>query len=446
MHAAAMINRGNVILALDMGTTGFKSSLVSEDGIFADTVLTEKYLICRKNGKITFPADEYFNMAVRLLKRSCACASEKKLRIDSIGITSQAQTYVPVGKDGKAVSDAVIWLDGRAESEADEVAAGIADFPSHSGFPEPSAQMFLPKIVHLKNKSPAVHSSVWKFLLLNEYIIFRLTGETYGDSSNQGMGGFFDISKNEISKAALSLAGIDADQLARPYPPSSFGRPLTSGISEMLGIDKVKVYSCGNDQSCAAAGAGLSGENDILCNFGTAMVVYSLKKKQPLPVLGNQIVGISSLRNHYFLLGFESECGNILETLQRNFYGGNKFGFMFEEAFKTDLEEPGIRGALAAAYPGIRKISALQGEYSRAAVCRALMEKYADIFEDILAGVSGNPVPGKIFASGGLSLSEDWLHFLEKRCALKFTRIKSCHPALEGVYKTIKQNEVNDEN
>lgn len=432
------------MLALDLGTSSFKCALVNEDGVIPETVISENYVIYRRNGEITFPAEKYFDIAAKLLKRSCLFASEKKLRIDSIGITSQAQTYVPVGKEGEAVSDAVIWLDGRAESEADEVASGIADFPSHSGFPKPSAQMFLPKIVHLKNKAPAVHSSVWKFLLLNEYIIFRLTGETYGDSSNQGMGGFFDISKNEISKVALSLAGIGADQLARPYPPSSFGRPLAGGISKILGIDKVKVYSCGNDQSCAAAGAGLSGENDILCNFGTAMVVYSLKKKQPLPALGNQIAGISSLGNHYFLLGFESECGNILEALQRNFYGENKFGFMLEEALKTDLEEPGIKGALAAVYPAISGISALHGKYSRAAVCRALLEKYADIFENILASLSGNPVPGKIFASGGLSLSEDWLQFLEKRCAFKFARMKSCHPALEGVYKTI--NEVNDEN
>ena len=116
---------------------------------------------------------------------------------------------------------------------------------------------------------------------------------------------------------------------------------------------------------------------------------------------------------------------------------------MMEEAFNTDLPERGIKDAVSNMYPDIHRISTLKEKYHRSVVCRALIEVYADKFENMLIGIIGKSEPGRIFASGGLSLSEDWLQFLEKRCSLKFSRIKSCHPALEGVYKTIKQNEVN---
>jgi sugar (pentulose or hexulose) kinase len=438
-----MKRKKNIVIALDLGTTSFKCALVNEEGILSGTFISENYMIDRKNGGITFPPEKYFEMAFRLLKRASSNALERNLLVDSIGITSQAQTYIPVNKDGKALSDAVVWLDERAEKESEKIASAITDFPRHSGFSEPLGQMFLSKIIHLKNNEPDVHGSAWKFLLLNEYMIFRLTEETYGDSSNQGMGGFFDISKQKISKIALSLAGIEEKHLSQILPPSSFGISLTNKISKMLGIGKVKVYSCGNDQSCAAAGAGLTGEDDILCNFGTAMVVYSLKEKLPSVLLGNQIAGISSIRNYYFLLDFESECGNIFDTLHRNLYPEDKFGFMMEEALKTDLPERGIKDAVPNMYLDIGRISTLKEKYSRASICRALIEGYADKFENMLIGIIGKSEPGRIFASGGLSLSEDWLQFLEKRCSLKFSRIKSCHPALEGVYKTIKQNEVN---
>lgn len=432
-----MNKKKNAIIALDLGTTSFKCALIAEDGVIPGTIISENYSVVRRNGEITFPAEKYFDMVLRLLRGSCSSAFERGIYVDSIGITSQAQTYVAVNRGGEALQDAVVWLDGRAGNEAVAIASVITEFSRHSGFHEPSGQMFLSKIMHLKNNQPDVHSSAWKFLLLNEYVIFKLTGETYGDSSNQGMGGFLDISKRKFSTLALSLAGISEKHLSQIFPPSAAGKPLTNGISEMLGIGNVKVYSCGNDQSCAAAGAGLSGENDILCNFGTAMVVYSLKEKPPEAVLGNQIAGISSLRNYYFLLGVESECGNILEAIHRDLYPEDKFSFMIIDALKTDLTEPEIKDAIVKIYPDVRRISSLKEQYPRASVCRALMEIYADILESMLRGILGKSVPEKVFASGGLSSSEDWLLFLEKQCSLKFSRTTSCHPALDGVYKTI---------
>lgn len=441
-----MNKKKNAIIALDLGTTSFKCALVSEDGILPGTTISRNYRINRSKGAITFPAEEYFNMALDLLRRSCSAAMDRKLLVESIGITSQAQTYVTINKNGEALPDAVVWLDARAEKESEEVASAITDFPMHSGFPEPSGQMFLPKIINLKKKEPDLHGSAWKFLLLNEYIVFRLTGETYGDSSNQGMCGFFDISKKKISEIALSLAGIGEEHLPLIFPPASFGKPLTNKISEIFGIGKVKVYSCGNDQSCAAAGAGLSAENDILCNFGTAMVVYSLKEKPPAVLLGNQIAGISSLRNYYFLLGLESECGSIFEMIHRELYPEHSFASMMKEAFNTDIGGPEVEDVVARSYPEISRFCSLKEKYPRAAICRALMGIYAGIFQNMLEGILNKSAPGKIFASGGLSLSEEWILLLEKRCSLKFSRIRSCHPALEGVYKIIKQNGAYDEN
>ncbi len=441
-----MNKSGKAIIALDLGTTSFKCALVSEDGILPGTIISRNYRIKRSKGGITFPAEEYFDMALGLLRRSCSTALEMKLLVEAIGITSQAQTFVTINKNGEALPDAVVWLDARAEKESTEVASAITDFPMHSGFPAPSGQMFLPKIIHLKNKEPDVHGSACKFLLLNEYIVFRLTGETYGDSSNQGMCGFFDISTRKISKIALSLAGIREEHLAQIFPPASYAKPLTNKISEILGVGKVNVYSCGNDQSCAAAGAGLSAENDILCNFGTAMVVYSLKEKLPAVLLGNQIAGISSLRNYYFLLGLESECGSIFEMIHRELYPEDGFASMMQEAFNADITGLGIEDAFARTCPDIVSIGSLKEKYPRAAICRAFMELCAGDFQNMLEGILNKSAPGKIFASGGLSLSEEWILFLEKRCSLKFSRIGSCHPALQGIYKTIKRNEAYDEN
>ena len=42
----------------------------------------------------------------------------------------------------------------------------------------------MPKIRHFARHSGIPLAEVWKFALLNEYIIYRLTGELYGDTTN----------------------------------------------------------------------------------------------------------------------------------------------------------------------------------------------------------------------------------------------------------------------
>src|SRR5438132_13756898 len=107
------------------------------------------------------------------------------------------------------------------------------------------------------------------------------------------MSGFYHIAERCWSQAALDYARIVPSQLANVAPAGHIGRPLTREWSDRLGLEPVPVYSCGNDQSCSAAGAGLAMTGDVLCNFGTAMVVYALKDQLPDRLLEKQIAGIS---------------------------------------------------------------------------------------------------------------------------------------------------------
>src|SRR5262249_30991632 len=149
-------------------------------------------------------------------------------------------------------------------------------------------------------------------------------------------------------------------------------------------------------------------------NFGTALVVYALKSRPAEPSSETQIAGLSPLPSRWFLLGLESECGNVVEWLAELLYPRPGGGRMIEAALggerSSSLPEIRLTGG------GRLDIRNLSIGSRREELARALLEYYAAQFGTLLAGVTavGKP-PRRLFAGGGLSRSAAWLEFLGER-------------------------------
>jgi sugar (pentulose or hexulose) kinase len=297
----------------------------------------------------------------------------------------------------------------------------------------------MPKLRHFARHSGIPLADVWKFALLNEFIIFTLTGHVYGDTTNQGMSGFFHIARRCWSQEALHYAGIEPGQLADVAPAARLARPLSPTWQARLELDAVNVYSCGNDQSCSAAGAGLTSAGDILCNFGTAMVVYALKDELPATLLDKQIAGISPYTGRYFLLGLESECGNVLDWAHRALYAHEPFSTMMSQALLIPAH---LNSLPRITFPGAGRIQIdeLTVGHERWQIVRALLERYGEIFGELLAGVRAEQAIHHLFASGGVSRSDAWLQTLSDRFAVQFERTTTEQPGLVGVARIIHRS------
>ena len=427
----------NCIIALDLGTTAFKCAPVNETGLLAEPA-TVLYDLDYDGGLVTYEPQRYEQLASEALLGATRAARQAGLEVHAIGISSQAQTYIPLDRAGQPMQKAVVWTDDRAVEEAREAAQLIPDYAHHSGFREPLPALFMPKVRHFARHSGIPLADVWKFALLNEYIIYRLTGVLYGDTTNQGMSGFYHIGDHKWSQAALSFAGIEANQLAEVAPAAGLAHVLTPEWRDRLGLGAVKVYSCGNDQSCSATGAGLTSAGDILCNFGTAMVVYALKDQLPATLLDKQIAGISPYTGGYFLLGVESECGNVLDWVHRLCYSDEPFSAMMEQALSMPIEGTSLPRVHL---PGGGRIE-LQGltvGCERGQLVRALLERFADTFGELLEGVRGEQGLHRLFASGGVSRSDAWLQFLGKQLNIQFQRTTTEQPGLVGVARIIQR-------
>jgi sugar (pentulose or hexulose) kinase len=424
------------VIALDLGTTAFKCAPVNEHGVLAEAT-TVPYDLDYDAGLVTCRAEVYERAACEALSAATKSAANAGLTVTAIGISSQAQTYLPLDRQGAPLQSAVVWTDGRAVDEAREAAEALPGFAHHSGFRQPLAAMFMPKIKYLARHGSIPLEGVWKFALLNEYIIYRLTGAMYGDTTNQGMSGFYHIANRCWSRPALEFAGLHEDQLAQTAPGGTISRPLSGEWRQRLGIAAVPVYSCGNDQSCSAAGAGLAISGEILCNFGTAMVLYALQDELPDSLRDKQIAGINPLTGRYFLLGLDAECGNVLDWAHRTLYRGQGFTSMMEEGLQNDPHATLPRIALPGG--GIIDITGLTVGCQPRHIVHALLEMYADDFGALLADLPFEPARRVLYASGGLSRSAAWLNHLSQRYGLEFKRTSTDQPGLVGVARIIQR-------
>jgi xylulokinase len=431
------------ILALDLGTTAFKAAAVAfksepvtSFGLVADPIVVP-YRLDYAEGRVTCDPERYYRMALEALRKAVQAAETADCRIQAIGISSQAQTYIALDRTGAPLADAVVWTDNRAVQEAEEASRAIPDTAALCGFRRFSGQQFLPKVMHLFRKGEIARGEVSKFLLLNEYIVYRLTGKAYGDETNQGMGGFYDITARAWSTAALELAGTTAERLASIAPAAGQSEPLRQDLARLLNLDEVPVFVCGNDQTCAAAGAEMEDENSVLCNFGTAMVVYTRKEERPLSVSETQIAGIDPLTARYFLLGLEPECGNVLEWLAGLLYPQQGVEEMLRQAVLTEAP-PTALPRISLAGGGRLNIEGITVGSRPETLARSLLEYYAARFAALRKELYGSEGETKrLIASGGLAQSQTWLDFLAERQSAALIRSQSEHPGLIGVARII---------
>ncbi len=420
------------ILALDLGTTAFKAGPVAAGRLAATPVVAPYRLDHRPDGAVLCDPALYAETALQALAGAARSAREAGLEPRAVALTSQAQTYIPVDERGRPVGPAVVWTDDRAVREAAEAADALPDFAASAGFTEPSPLQFLCKAAMRGRREghPA------RYLLLNEWVALALTGAAYGDDVNQGMGGFMDIRTRAWNPAALAFAGIHEGMPAPCGPAATLSEPLTADAAERLGVGRIPVHSCGNDQSCGAIGAGAVDEGAGFLNFGTAMVAYRTLAAPAAPAEPWQIAGISPLPERWFLLGVESEFGNMVEWLAELLWPAEGVGTMLE-ACAEGAPWPGVpdftptgggRCSLLGVGPGVERLG----------LGRAALAYYLGRVRTMAGALWPQGLPARLMAAGGMSRSDAWLGLVEAELGLRPHRADAEHAGLIGAARVVE--------
>jgi len=309
-------NKSGIIIAIDLGTSNLKTAAYDLDGKELCFESTEYRLHTPSNGIVENDPEKYWDNLVRILKKIVINLGDRKKYIIAIGTTSQGETIVPVNRYGKPLRDAIVWLDKRSVNEAQEISKNFdeTELFLKTGQPEVDASWPAARILWIKRNEPEIFNHTYKFLLLEDFIIYKLTGKFYGESSVYNSSYYYDIIKFKYIDEMLNFLGIAEEKLPEIVKPGSFIGEATNDVTKDIGFPKrVKVVIGAMDQICGALGAGNVEEGVITETTGSAFAMIATTRK---PIFNKKYkipCAIHAIPNLYCLLPYSMTGGMVLK-------------------------------------------------------------------------------------------------------------------------------------
>ena len=427
----------NVLAVLDIGTSSLKCGTIDREFNIIESTLRD-FKIDRRHGSYESDFEECFTKSREILKKIIQSTTQKDYFIEAILITSQAQTFMPVDKDFNSLDKGIVWLDTRAIEEQTYLSEALPEFYKTAGFSTPLPSLYVSKLLWLKKNKRAIYKKAVYFPLINEYIIFRLTEKFYSDYTNFGMTGVFDIRERILNQKALDILELTKNNFPKIREATGVSYKLTQEVTYDFGLrEKIPVYSCGNDQSASAVGAGLEAEGDISANFGTAMVLYIIIKEPLNSIKENQIVGINPLTNDYFLMSLDSQFGNLVDKFKTKYFQDITYD-EFLSKFNT------VKKNKAFIDIRIDKGNLRYDEsLDRDIIAGSIIKYFLDRFICHLSEIEKISHPNQIYVSGGVSKSKVWLDILQENCKYKIVSSVNRDAGIIGAAKIYAKQKEN---
>ncbi len=389
------------LLGIDIGTTSLKGCVFDETGKeIAST--TKSYTLITKGNTVEFVADDYYKLFLEAYNELSS-----KVKIDAFSIDTQGETMIFLDKDGNALLNAIVWLDNRAEEEAKEIEAkfGLKTIYEVTGQTEVPAGYPAPKILWLKKNMPETFKKVDKIVLLEDYLIYRLTGKFACEKSLYSSTLYLDINTGEYYEEMLDFIGITKNQLPTLYE---------SG--EVVGTYNGATVSTGAlDQIAGFIGSGIISEGIVSEMTGTALAVCALSKTVPPYYEGIKVPAYYIAKDKYCLLMWAPTAGMVMEWFRKNLYDNEKYSVIDSEAEKIPFASEGLiispnmcGQVMPTSDSGVKGgVYGIELKHTKAHFARAIMESVACLLRQYLECL--NLPIDKVISIGGGSKSKLWL-------------------------------------
>ena len=403
-----------IIGGLDVGTTGCKLTAYDDKGNFIYNSYKE-YEVSRHSGEHEIDASVIFDAVCEVIKDT-----SQKCELSAIGVTTFGETFTVLDEDDNVLLPSMLYTDPRGAEECKELSKALGEerLTYISGV-KPHQMYSLPKIMWIKNNRPEIFAKIKRILLMEDYIVYKLTGKAFIDYSLAARTMALDIRNKCWSDEIFDAVGIDKNLLSIPVPAFNVAGEIKPEIAEKLGIkNAVKIVNGAHDQVAAAVGAGVFEVGQAVDGTGTVECVTPVFDKVP----ENE-----SLYNEgYSVVPYVFDGTYVCYAL--SFTGGATLKW-FRDNFAKDKSYKELDSEVKAEPSGILILPHFAGAAnpymdngSKAAMIGLTLEhKDSDIYQALMEGVTYEIMtniehlesfgikPEKLFATGGGANSDVWL-------------------------------------
>jgi xylulokinase len=311
----------SLLLGLDVGTTSIKAVVYRPDGIAVASAAAPTPTHVPRPRWAFYRADELWGTVVDVIRRALAEIPDPS-QIASVAVASVAEAGVLLDANGEATADIIAWYDTRTKPQADwlgEHLGADALFASTGLSLQPIFSLC--KMLWYREHEPEAWRRSVHWLLIDEYIAFKLSGERGSEPSQASRTMLMNLHDLAWDREILDKVEIDERMLPPLVSSGTRLGPVSARAAAETGLPQTALVATGgHDHVCGAFAAGVTRPGQMLNSLGTAEAVF-LPTSAPLtdPKAGHQgyTQGAHVAGGGYYVFGGQYTSGACIDWVRR---------------------------------------------------------------------------------------------------------------------------------
>ncbi|HWO78377.1 MAG TPA: autoinducer-2 kinase [Bacillus sp. (in: firmicutes)] len=261
------------ILAFDAGTGSIRAVLFDKEGNQKGVSQYEWSHLSdeRYPGSMDFDYDSNWKLVVECIHNVLDSSGVDPKDIKAISATSMREGIVLYDQNGQE-----IWACANVDARASEEVKTLKELDEQleEKIYKLSGQTFalgaLPRLLWLKNYQPEIYEKANAISMINDWILFKLSGELQVDPSNGCTTGIFNLAKRTWTHSIALSCGIKTDLFPEVNEAGTVIGAVTNEIASITGLaEGTPVVAGGGDAQMASVGVGAVKEKQTVVSGGS---------------------------------------------------------------------------------------------------------------------------------------------------------------------------------
>ena len=248
------------ILGIDVGSTSMKALIYDLEGnVVAQSSQPTQSVADdpeHPNWQVYIPDDIWHGIASAI--KGAVDQIDSPSLIKAAAVTGLGADAVPLDENGEPVYPFINWLCTRTAPQFDWWLenVGLEKTFQVSGW-QPFVWSTVFRFMWLMENEPEVAQKIHKWLIVEDFVNYKLTGNYSTDYTDASPTLLFDQRSLSWSDELLQEAGINKELLAAPQPSGSYVGEVNSEAAALTGIDAgTPIFQGGHDYLIGALAAG----------------------------------------------------------------------------------------------------------------------------------------------------------------------------------------------
>ena len=271
-----------MIIAHDLGTTGNKASLHSDDGKMLQHCTVPYPAHFASGGVAEQNPMDWWEAVGQATKKLTQMANVSANEITGIGISGQMMGAIFLDENYNPTRDAIIWADFRAQKQSDYLIEKVGLEKAYKRLGHRLNPTYsIAKVMWVRDNQPEVWNKTRHICIAKDFVNHKLTNRFVTEPSDASSTNCFDQLNLVWDEEILKVADIPVSYFPEIVKSTSVIGGLTSAAADHLGLNVgTPVVAGGGDGPMAALGAGIISPTDgaYACMGSSSWVAVSTAK------------------------------------------------------------------------------------------------------------------------------------------------------------------------